>query len=164
MSRALWLVPLSCVLCSFASRFESVATRESRVYNAGRDDYDKQKEAAVRRVLAATHAADMGKVVMKRMMEQLGKLQSLPPGFVDRILQEVDPDEMVELIVPIYKQHYDLETLNGLATFYESPVGKKYVAEQPAVASESVAAGMKWGQDIAKRVTDAMEKEKKEKK
>jgi hypothetical protein len=160
--RALWLVPLSCVFFSFAPRYAPVAARAARAGTASIDD-DKEKDALVRRILTATRAAEMGKQVMKRMGEQLAKMPGLPPGFMDKFMSEVDPNELVDLIVPIYKQHYDLDTLKGVADFYESPMGKKFVAEQPAVLAEAQAAGTKWGQDIAKRVMESMQKEAKDK-
>jgi hypothetical protein len=152
---------LSCVLCSFAPRPERVVPRAVRAGASSIDDDEKEKDAVVRRVLTATRAGEMGKQVMKRMSEQLAKMPGLPAGFMEKFSEEVDPNELVELIVPIYKQHYDLETLKAVASFYESPSGKKFVAEQPAVAAEAQAAGTKWGQELAKRVMDQMQKEKK---
>ena len=160
MSRVVWLVPLSCVLCSFAPRFAPVAPRPAGSVTSSLDD-EKEKDAAVRRILTATHAGDMGKQVMKRMTEQLAKMPGLPAGFMEKFADEVDPNELVELIVPIYKQHYDLETLKAVASFYESPTGRKFVAEQPVVAAEAQAAGTKWGQELAKRVMEEMQKGKK---
>ena len=49
----------------------------------------------------------------------------------------------------------------SVSSFYESPTGKKFVAEQPSVAAEARAAGTKWEQELAKRVMDEMQKEKK---
>jgi len=159
--RALWLIPLSCVICSFAARTERESVRDSRIDAMSSRDEDKEKDAATRRILAATHAGDMGKQIMQALADQLAKLPSLPAGFMDKFMSEVDVNELVEMTVPIYKKHYDLETLQAVANFYESPVGKKFIAEQAVVVAEATAAGQEWGQSIAKRVVAAMKKEDK---
>ena len=52
-----------------------------------------------------------------------------------------------------YRLSYDLQEITK---FYESPVGKKMAAAQPAIATESMAVGQQWGMKIATKVQESL--------
>jgi hypothetical protein len=62
------------------------------------------------------------------------------------------PDGLVAKMLPIYARHFSREDIRGLIAFYESDLGRRMVAEMPALAQESVQIGMQWGRDLAPRV------------
>ena len=61
----------------------------------------------------------------------------------------VDPDELVELIIPIYLKHLDEATIDGVIVFAQPEVGKKLYEAQTANMQESILAGQRWGQELA---------------
>ncbi len=79
-------------------------------------------------------------------------IPSVPKEFWRRYRAEMRTDDFVEIIVPIYAKHYSREDIRGLIAFYGSPLGKKVLEKQGLVAQESMAAGMSYGQGIAKKI------------
>ncbi len=57
-------------------------------------------------------------------------------------------DDLIEILVPIYEKHLTIEDLQGIITFYETPVGKKYAAQTPLITSEAMQAGQEWGMKV----------------
>ena len=68
-----------------------------------------------------------------------------PAGFWDEFAKGVDPQELIEMIVPIYKRHLSHDDIRAAIVFYESPAGRDLVANQPAILQDSMAAGQQWG-------------------
>jgi len=117
-------------------------------------------EADIRRLLIATGAGSMGVQVMDQMMVSLKPLApGLPEAFWDGLKAEFKSDDLINLVVPIYAKHLSHDDVRALLTFYESPIGKKMIAVQPAVMAESMQVGQAWGQEIAMRVVSKMQAE-----
>ena len=89
-----------------------------------------------------TGAANAGQQVMDQMMASVRPMAPwLKQDFWDGKGAEMDADERVELIIPSYAAHLTRPELAQLIVFYESPVGKKLIAEQPEMLAESMVAG-----------------------
>jgi hypothetical protein len=69
--------------------------------------------------------------------EQLAKATSL----FDDVFTEINTDEMIEAIIPIYQEHISKADLQQVLAFYQSPVGQRLLAEQPAMMQESMQRG-----------------------
>jgi uncharacterized protein len=54
-------------------------------------------------------------------------------------------NEMTEKIADIWASHFNLEELEQLRAFYDTPVGRKSLHELPLVMAESREAGGQWG-------------------
>ncbi len=108
-------------------------------------------EQVVRRVLDLTGASRLGKQVADGMLANLRKMPDLPPAFVDRFQSNIHPDELVDLLVPIYLKHYDRQTLLATIAFYESDRGRALIRELPSVTAESMEVGRTWGSALAKK-------------
>lgn len=134
-------------LLVFIAAGSAVATQQSR-----------SKEERIRELLRLTGAADMGKQVMDQMLESLRRMPNLPEGFIDRFKREARPDELIELIVPIYDRNLDEALLDSVIAFYKTPAGQKFVQVQPKIAQESMAAGQKWGEKLGRQIAEDLEK------
>jgi hypothetical protein len=108
-------------------------------------------EQVVRKLLEVTGASGLGKQVADSMMDSFRKMPNLPSGFIDRFTQNLHTETLVDLIVPIYMQHYDRQTLIAAIRFYQSAPGQKMVKALPAVTHESMEAGKAWGADLARK-------------
>jgi hypothetical protein len=118
------------------------------------------KDENIRKLLVLTDASG----IFKRSLEaQLSLMKAsetrVPPRFWDEVLKEVDPDKFVELLIPVYDKHFSDEELKGLIAFYETPLGKKLVAELPPIMTESATIGDKYGRQIANQVIKRMQAE-----
>ena len=84
---------------------------------------------------------------------------ALPPGdyreklvdlFFEKFRSTRQPDELANLVVPIYDKYYSDEDIRGLIQLYQTPLGKKMLSTLPQVMAESQAAGTKWGEQIGR--------------
>jgi hypothetical protein len=108
-------------------------------------------EQLVRKLLEVTGASGLGKQIADSMMDTFRKMPNLPPGFVDRIKQNIHAEELTDLIVPVYLKHYDRKTMLAAIHFYQSDSGRVLVKALPVVTAESMEVGKTWGRDLAQR-------------
>jgi uncharacterized protein len=91
--------------------------------------------------------------------DQLAKASSL----FDDVFSEINTDEMIEAIIPIYQEHISKADLQQVLAFYESPVGQRLLAEQPVMMQESMQKGADLMKaklpDIFKKLDERLAKE-----
>jgi uncharacterized protein len=61
-------------------------------------------------------------------------------------------DELIDMSARIYASHFTEAELKQLLAFYQSPVGRKALAEEPKALDESMASGGQWGDNLADEV------------
>lgn len=66
-------------------------------------------------------------------------------------------EDLMELLVPIYKKHLTEEEIDAITTFYESEVGKKMVEKFPIISTESMQAGTEWGERLGAKILTGLE-------
>jgi len=117
------------------------------------DAPDPAKEQDVRKLLDLSGAGKMGVQVMEQMTKAFRtQLPNVPPEFWDEMAKEMNAGEMINLVAPIYAKHFSHDEIKQLIAFYESPIGRRLVAEQPGIAAESMAVGQQWGQQLAAKM------------
>lgn len=104
------------------------------------------KQDKIRALLALTHAEQAGVAMLEQAKKQLPREQ------YERLAQVLHPQDIVERIVPVYDRHFTERDIDGMITFWRSPVGQKLLKEGPAVTQESVAAGQQFAQEIFKKL------------
>lgn len=116
-------------------------------------------EKSTKELMVLTGAGDMGIQMMQGMLPQLKKMvPQVPESFWTDLMKEVDPNELVDLIVPIYAKHFSEEEIQQALAFYRSPAGRKMIQKQPLVMQESMAVGQEWGRKLAERVIEKAKK------
>jgi len=66
-------------------------------------------------------------------------------------------DDLMEMIVPVYKKNLSHEDVRAMIAFFESEAGKRIAKKIPEITNESMQAGMIWGQTIGKKIHDDIE-------
>lgn len=65
-------------------------------------------------------------------------------------------DDLVEMLVPVYKKHLTLKDLEDMIAFYKTPIGQKFVESTPHIMEGSMEVGQLWGmkvgQDLVKKL------------
>ena len=121
-------------------------------------DPDDAKRKKVVKLLEVTGAADLGKQMMDQMLGAFeGSTPGVPEEFWNGFRSEVDTEELVELMVPIYARHLSEAELDALIAFYSSEHGRSIVRKMPQVVQESMLAGQEWGADLAREVLERLE-------
>ena len=61
-------------------------------------------------------------------------------------------DELVDMSARIYASHFTEAELKQLLAFYQSPLGRKAITEEPKALDESMAGGGQWGDNLSDEV------------
>jgi uncharacterized protein len=70
-------------------------------------------------------------------------------------------NEVVDTSARIYASHFTEQELKDLLTFYQSPLGKKAISEEPKALNESMSSAGRWADNLSLEVIDAMRAEMK---
>ena len=116
--------------------------------------------AKAKEFIAAAHSiklADQMLTLMEKPLTQL--IEKVNPGrgkeIADLLREKLLPamrerlPEFTDLASHIYAKHFTAADLDQLIAFYESPIGKKLLAEQPAMLTEMNSVAQAWGQNLA---------------
>lgn len=110
-------------------------------------------DAEIRHLLDVMGSTRTARQMLSTMMATMRQAQpQVPEDVWTELLAELDAGAITELTVPIYKKHFTADDIRGLLAFYESAVGRRFIAAQPQIVEESMAVGQKWGADAAQRV------------
>jgi len=121
---------------------------------------DPAAAVSVRKLLAATGATKLMIGNLESMIaSQRQNNPQIPAAFWDAFLAHArrDTTRLVDMLVPIYAAHLTQPELEELLRFYNSPIGQRLTAVQPAIFKESMAAGESWGEQIARMVGDSLQ-------
>lgn len=70
-------------------------------------------------------------------------------------------NELVDATARMYAQHFTEPELRQLLAFYQSPIGKKSLAEEPKVLDEAMAYAGNWGDNLSQEVAASMREDMK---
>jgi len=103
-----------------------------------------------RHLLELTGAAKLGLQMMEGMLANFkGMAPDVPDEFWKDFRARVKPDDLVDMLAPIYEKHLTEEDLDALIKFYESPVGRRFIEKQPLILADSMKVGEQWGERLA---------------
>ncbi len=111
------------------------------------------KNDRIRELMEVTGAVKLGVQLIDNMIATYKKdVPSVPAEFWDEFSKQINPNELTELVVPIYSKYFTDEEISQLIQFYKSPIGQKMVEKLPLVSQDSYQAGVNWGKQIGEKV------------
>ena len=123
---------------------------------------DLERLSVARRVVHASGAeAIILKSIEMTLPTQRSQNPAIPAEFWDRFAAKARSDvgRLVDSLAPAYANRFSKTELEQLLAFYESPVGRRVVAEQTALAQESQQLGVRWGTRLGAAVAVEMANE-----
>ncbi len=112
----------------------------------------------IHKMLVLSGSGKLGIQVMRQMLQYQRQINpEVPQEFWEEFMNEVNPNELIELIVPIYARYFSHEDIKGMIRFYQSPVGKKLVSVQPLITRDSMSAGQQWGMAIGRKIVQKLQ-------
>lgn len=130
-------------------------------FAAAGQEGEKSSEEVARELLEVSGAGQMGLQVMQQMLATYKTtMPDVPQEFWDEILKDVDPEELVDLVTPIYVKHLTKEEMEAAITFYRTPAGKAILAKLPVIMQESMTAGQQWGMQLGAKVQKRLQERK----
>ena len=120
---------------------------------------DSQGIALARHLLSASGAALSVDAMTASFRKQMA---TLLPGFhpeawdslAARIHRQLPA--IHDSLAPLYAARFTVEELQGLVAFFESPLGRRFVSQQPALVEESSAMSQRWVQSLTNELTKAI--------
>lgn len=113
-----------------------------------------------RQLLYLTGADKLGVQVMNNMMTSFKKnATSVPDKFWDELSKEFKPDDLIELMVPIYVKYYSDKELVDLISFYKTPLGQKVIVNTALITQDSFGAGQEWGKKVAEKAISKLKEQ-----
>lgn len=117
--------------------------------------------AALKKYFEASGSAEAFKTAVTSMMSNFKNMNAqVPEEFwkeMENEMLKTSIDDLVALMVPVYKSHLSEQDLKEIIKFYESSVGKKLAQKTPVITQESMQAGQQWGQVVAGKVMKKMQ-------
>lgn len=118
------------------------------------------KKADIKTLLEITGSGKIGKQVIKQMIAGFQQnYSSIEKKFFEDFEKEINEDELVNLVIPVYDKYYTHDDIKQLIAFYHSPLGKKQISIMPSITSDSYAAGQQWGRSIAEKILTRMKEQ-----
>lgn len=144
---ALWVALLSVVVPPAAGGQAPAASADSA------------KTRLIRQLLAKVRVTDQALLAMEQQIPaQRAANPRVPPEFWDRFLEQARArrGELEEGYAALYDRHFSAAEIRELLAFYETPVGKRFLAVQPVLLREGIALGQEWGSRIGAEVGRTM--------
>lgn len=93
---------------------------------------------------------------IKAMIVQLRSQDSnIPNEYWDKAEVEfvnTSVNDLIKMLLPIYRQNLSHDDVLAMIAFYESVAGKRIAQKLPKITTESMQAGMSWGQAIGAKI------------
>ena len=127
---------------------------------------DAAQTALAREMLVAMKAADNFDAVIPTVFGALKPALTKGDAKAAKDWDEVAPTltaeisgakgELLDDIAKIYAQAFTADELRAFVAFYKTPAGEKLARTTPALAQQTLAAGQRFGQQVAVRLSQRM--------
>lgn len=105
-------------------------------------DISPEKEALIRELIEAMNQRD---AVLTSVRPTLEENPQIPQEAVDEYLRRLEA-EYVDLVTPIYAEHYNMEELQAMLTFYQSDVGQAMAERSEDLERDKFETFRDWGE------------------
>jgi hypothetical protein len=162
-----FLCLLPVLLCLITARAEdpttttAPATPAPEATDASAQAVDPAKAVEIRKLLELTGTAKMTHQVVAQMINSFKSQNSdVSSEFWDRFEKEMNVEDLVNKMVPLYAKYYTLDDLKAVNAFYQTPAGQRVLAATPQIMRESMQIGQDWGRGVASRLLAELKAEK----
>ncbi len=120
---------------------------------------DTAKEKEIRKLLEVTGSGKLGMQVLQQFVQQFKTaFPNAPEKYWNTFVKKAHPNELIDLIVPIYDQYFTTHEIQALIKFYQTPIGKKFVSLLPKITQASMQAGQEWGRKLGRMAMEDLKK------
>jgi len=117
----------------------------------------KTQETLTRELLALTDINKMANNLIDHVVGVHKQHGIESADFYAEFRKEMNTDELLDQLVPIYAKYFSSEELSGLIAFYKTPLGKKYLDLAPTLSKEAIPIGAKWSEKISNKMLEKLE-------
>ncbi len=115
------------------------------------------KQAEVRRLLVLTGADRLAVQSLDTMISGFrAAMPEVPAEVWAELRTELRTEDLLDKMAALYTRRFTAEEIAALVAFYESPLGRRLVEEQPAIYAEATRVGQEWGVEAAERAIETL--------
>jgi hypothetical protein len=115
-------------------------------------------EAAVRRLIDVMGVGSQGRIRIDQLFEEYkSKFPTVPSAVWGEMRRQLAAEDFGRLQVAIYKKHFSLAEIEGLEAFFRSPLGRRFLEEQPGVTLDGLATAREFDQRLAESLERSLE-------
>lgn len=108
---------------------------------------------AAHRLLSTMKGLELSNQIIDRLFDDYREnLPDVPEKVWMNLRAKFDTSELGPVMEEIYMRYFTSAELNGIADFFESPLGQLYIESQPSMLEESMTAGRLWAEGINERL------------
>ena len=112
----------------------------------------------IKELLAITGTKAQLKQVMGQIFVSMkSQYPQVPQEVWNTFMAEINVDEVINRIIPIYNKYMTNEDIKGLISFYKSPLGRKTTSVIPQLTHESMRVGQQYGIEAGRRTLQKLE-------
>lgn len=120
---------------------------------------DTPKEKDIRKLLQLSGGEQLGDQLKHQLLDTFkSSMPNVPPSVWMEIQQDLNANEVIEKVIPIWDKQFSAAEIKDLIQFYESPTGKKLVRVMPAITQETMVVGQEWGRAMSDKVVALLKK------
>ena len=71
--------------------------------------------------------------------------------------KDLKPEQVIELVVPVYAKHLTLEEIRAANAFYSTPEGRSMIKKLPVIMGDAMQAGQQWGEKIGRQALERLQ-------
>jgi hypothetical protein len=140
---ALLLLVLSLFCPVFAQNQSDAATRqdiEDLMQLTGMRENMQKMYSALAGQMAVSAADSYQQRHPNATPAELQKVEAAATEIAQQTMKSMPVDEVIEAIIPIYRQHLTHSDIKAINEFYSTPTGQKLLKDSPAMMTESMQA------------------------
>lgn len=111
------------------------------------------KAVKIKQLMELTGTGKMAVQVVDQIISTTAvRNPKVDPKFWEEFSKSINPEDMINLIIPVYEKFYSEEDIDNMIIFYNTPTGKKMIQVLPDLTQESMRVGQQWGMKIAEDI------------
>lgn len=111
------------------------------------------KAVKIKQLMELTGTGKMAVQVVDQIISTTAvRNPKVDPKFWEEFSKSINPEDMINLIIPVYERFYSEEDIDNMIIFYNTPTGKKMIQVLPDLTQESMRVGQQWGMKIAEDI------------
>jgi hypothetical protein len=149
------------LMLSMLTSFHGIAAAQNvNQVNIAANVQETEEIKNIQKLLEITGSKNLFQQVTSQMVNNIKpNFPQVPQKLWDSFQQELNYDEVVAEMIPIYQKYFTNKEITEMIAFYETPLGKKTISVMPKLMQDSVQIGQTYGQKVAERVLKKLESE-----
>ena len=96
------------------------------------------------RMISSTGVTRTLRMTVFQMINTLAPMMGVNPNELREMFNNLNIDDLMERMVPLYAEHLSPEAITAVADFYETDLGREFIEAQPDMAAGTQSISNDW--------------------